>query len=177
MNDPLYPNAPETEGELELTHSDKAAGIFTEPSATFAAAAKFPPKTVDWLLPLIILIVVASLSNIILTSNPEIKRQIVEKQMEGAEKSLAQMVQEGKMTEAEAQTALDNQREMFQKGGAFFTVISIVSITVMSFIIFFIISGILYLLSKLALKGEGTYASAMVATGLPYYIYTLQAIV
>ncbi|HEX2984387.1 MAG TPA: YIP1 family protein, partial [Ignavibacteriales bacterium] len=53
----------------------------------------------------------------------------------------------------------------------------IVSITVMSFIIFFIISGILYLLSKLALKGEGTYASAMVATGLPYYIYALQAIV
>lgn len=177
MNDPLYPNMSASEEELELAHSDKAAGIFTEPSATFSAAAKFPPRTIDWLMPLFILIIVAALSTIILNSNPEIKRQIIDKQMEGTEKALAQMVEKGDMSEADAQTALDNQRQMMQQGGAFFTVIGIVSIVVISFIAFFIISGVIYLLSKLVLKGEGTYVSAMTATGLPYYIYALQAIV
>ena len=36
--------------EDELSHTDKLAGLFTEPSSTFQSIAKFPPKVIDWLL-------------------------------------------------------------------------------------------------------------------------------
>ncbi len=173
MEDSLHPGQEE---EVELSHSDKAVGLFTEPSKTFGFMSKFPPKAADWLLPLLVVIIIASLSNVVLMSNPAIKRQIIEKQLETSKESLSNMIKEGKMTESEAQQALDNQQTMMEQGGAFFMVIGIVGIIVVSFIAFFIIAGVFYLIGKVALKGDGTFSSAMVATGLPYYIYGLQAI-
>jgi hypothetical protein len=56
-------------------------------------------------------------------------------------------------------------------------IIQTVSIFVVGFIIFLIIAAIHLMLSKLALKGEGTYASALVADGLAAYIGMVHVIV
>ena len=52
-----------------------------------------------------------------------------------------------------------------------------ISIPIIFFIVFFIIAGVYFLLSKFALKGEGTYKTTLSAYGLSYYVVIIQAIV
>lgn len=177
MNDPLYPNAAETEGELELTHSDKAAGIFTEPSATFAAAAKFPPRTVDWLLPILLLILVAGLSPTIYRTNPEVRRQMIEQAVSQREKQLEESLKSGQITQEQAEQGIEQTRAFIENGGPFFTIMNFLIVAVFFTIIFFIVAGIYFLLSRFLLKGTGTYSSVLVASGLTSYIGIIQVIV
>ncbi|MCX7798525.1 MAG: YIP1 family protein [Melioribacter sp.] len=169
--------APEEPEELELTHTDKLVGIFTEPSKTFSMISAEGAKTSDWLIPLLILILTAILSNILMMSNPVIKSSIIEKQMKQLEKNLDEAVAKGQITESQKEEQLENIRERMEKGGLVYTVFNIIGIIVFSFLVFFIVSGVLLLFVKLILKGEGTYKDAMTAYGLPYYISVIQIII
>ena len=157
---------PEELVEAELSHTDKMVGILSEPSNTYESTAKFPPKTIDWVIPLILVVVLSIASQFILFSNPEIKYQIVQKQTEAIQKA----VQEGKITQEMA----DKQIQFMS--GSFMSIISSVSTLVIVPIIFFIVTLILFLLSKFALKGDGTYSSALVANGLSMYILMIHII-
>ena len=48
-----------TKEEYELSASDKFVSLFTEPSKLFADLSHQRPKTTDWLIPLIVLMVLA----------------------------------------------------------------------------------------------------------------------
>lgn len=167
MSEPGFREEPMEE---ELSHTDKIAGIFTEPSATFEKIAKFPPKTIDWILPVIFMIVFALVSSFAIQSNPV----IMSKQKAEMQKQNDEAVQQGKMTQEQADRAME-----MMEGGArgVFMVIQMVSTTFFLFILFFIVSGIYYLVSRYALKGEGTYSAAMVSNALPYYIGLISIII
>jgi len=45
--------------DLRASMSDKIVRVFTEPTKLFADLAQSKPKTVDWLVPLIVLILLA----------------------------------------------------------------------------------------------------------------------
>jgi hypothetical protein len=171
-------SAEPTPDEEQLSHSDKLTGLFTEPGKTFAKMAKSDPKTIDWLLPVCIMILLAIISNIVLMSNPVIKADAMDKQMKQMEKNFSEMVAKGQLTQEQADEQLENMRERFAGGfGAGLIVIQAVSTIVVLFIIFFIVSLVYFILSKSILKGNGTFASAMVANGLPYYINIIQIII
>lgn len=168
-------NAPE---ETELSHTDKIVGIFTDPSTTFANVAKFPLRTIDWLLPFLILLAFVAVSQLVVSSNPEIAYQIKQKQMEGVQKSFADAVEKGQMTQEQADKQMETVEEQMESmSGGIGKVIQTVSIFIVGFIFFFVICGVYFLLSKFALKGDGTYVSAMVATGLTSYISMIQVLV
>ncbi|QQS35114.1 MAG: YIP1 family protein [Ignavibacteriales bacterium] len=168
-------NIPE---EQELSHTDKMVGVFTEPAAIYTSTAKFPLRTIDWLLPFIILLALVAISQVIVTSNPEIAYQIKQKQMEQIEKNFADAVEKGQMTQEQADQQMERiQEQMESFGGGIGKVIQVVSIFIVGFIFFFIVSGIWFLLSKFALKGDGTYVSALVASGLTAYISMIQVLV
>ncbi|MDH7605897.1 MAG: Yip1 family protein [Melioribacter sp.] len=168
------PNEPE---ELELNHTDKLVGVFSEPINTFSKMSALGPKTSDWLIPVIIFIVVAILSNILMMSNPAIKSSVIEKQMARLEKNFDDAVAKGQMTEAQKEQQLETIRERMERGGIANTIFSAFGILIFTFISFFIVSGVFFLLTKLILKGNGTYKDAMSAYGLPYYIFVIQVIV
>lgn len=157
--------------EFELNHTDKLVGIFTEPGVTFEKTAQFKPKTADWILPLILVIIASSVSLLVLMSNPQIKYQLMEKQIE----SLQKQADEGRITQEMADQQEERIREFSE--GSLGSIFSIVGIVFGSFIIFFIISGVFFLASKFILKGDGSYSSAMVAYGLPHYVVVIQVIV
>lgn len=154
--------------EQELNHSDKMIGIITAPSETFEKIAKFPPKTMDWFLPVLILCVVISLTQILVMTNPEIAYQTKQKQQEQLDKA----VLEGQITQEQADQRMNQLNNM----GAIVHVFSSVGIFLFVFIFFFILCGIYFLLSKFALKGDGAYASALVADGLVSYIGIIHVI-
>ncbi len=160
------------EDEFELSHSDKLVGLFTEPAQTFEKIAQAPIKVIDWLVPLLIFIVVLSLSTVIMQSNPQIKYQMLEKQTETMEKSFSKYVDSGAMTQEQADTQLDAMRERMD-GGMAMLIPQIIGIVIFTFIVFFILAGFYYGVARLILNGDGTFGNAMVAYGLPFYIATV----
>lgn len=169
-------NADEGE-EIELTHTDKLVGVFAEPVTTFSKMAKSEPRHLDWFLPVILLIVVAAVSNFVMMSNPYIKNSVIEKQMSKMEEGFQQAVDEGKMTKEQASAQMDNIRENMEKNMAAGQVFQVIGMVIFIFGTFFIISLVYWLMAKFGLKGEGSYASTMAAFGLPYYISIIQVIV
>lgn len=166
---------PEDE-EFEMSHTDKLVGVFTEPSSTFDKIAQFPPKTIDWLLPLFSVIILSILAYVVITSNPVIKYSLIEKQMKGMEERFDQMVKDGQLTEAQKDEQLERTREFMSNSSGATLVFTAVGITITMFVMFFLISLFFFLISKFVLKGDGGYSSTMVAFGLPYYIIIIQIV-
>lgn len=164
--------------EFEMSHTDKLVGVFSEPGNTFSKMSKFPPKTTDWIIPILIIIVVALLSNIVMMSNPTIRMSITEKNMRNIEKRFDEMVAKGQMSQTQANEQLETIRERMDQGVTAASIaLQAVSIVIVTFLIFFVVSGVFFLFAKFALKGEATYKDAMVAYGLPHYIIVIQVIV
>ncbi|MBZ0198904.1 MAG: hypothetical protein K8H86_03485 [Ignavibacteriaceae bacterium] len=174
-------NPQEPEMPDELTHSDKMTGVFTEPGTTFTQTALFPPRTSDWLLPLLLVIVVSIIANIVLMSNSETSFLLKDKQMEQIKKQdveLQKKVKKGELTAEQAEQQSEAMRQGIEMmSGPIGMVISSVGIIVARFAFFFIFVLIFFLLAKYAFKGEGTFTSAMTAYGLPHYILAVQALV
>ena len=163
--------------EEELSHSDKMIGIFTEPSSTFEKIAKFPVKTVDWLLPVLILLVVVAITQILVMSNKEIYYQTQQKQMQQIEKTFDQMVAKGQMTREQADEQLEKARQRMEMGrGALGKVLQTLGIFIVGFIFFFLVALIYFLFAKFAFKGDGGYTSVLVASGLTSYIVIIQIV-
>lgn len=167
------PTEPE---EQELNHSDKMVGIFSEPKATFEQAAKFPPRTVDWLLPVLILFLLVGISSTILMSNEEIAYDLKQKQRERLQKSFAEAVESGRISEEQAQEQMDKIEDQMNMRGPVTIIITFISILIGGFIVFFIIAAIYLLFAKFVFKGDGSYTSALVGSGLPAYITMVQVI-
>ncbi|UCH64760.1 MAG: YIP1 family protein [Ignavibacterium sp.] len=171
-------NSEQEESQEELSHSDKMIGVFTEPGKTFDNVSKFPPRTKDWVLPLVILLALVAITQIILMQNSEIAFQAKQKQAAKVQEQLDEAVKNGQITQQQADQQMDAIIEqMDQSTSPVRLVIQTVSIFVVGFIIFLIIAAIHLMLSKLALKGEGTYASALVANGLAAYIGMIHVII
>ncbi len=167
----------EPDMETELSHSDKFIGIFTEPSRTFDRIAKFPPKTVDWFLPVIIMLVLVIISQFLMMSNKEIYYQIQQKQIEKMEKSFNEMVAKGQMTREQANQRLNEIEDRMGQGfSPVQMILQSVGILIFGFIFFFIMAGIYFLFVKFVLKGDGPYASVLVASGLTAYIAMIQIV-
>jgi len=158
----------------ELNHSDKMIGIFTEPTKTFEHTAKFPPRNKDWVIPLVIFLFIVAVIRMVSMMNEEVYFEAKQKQIDAIEK----MVESETLTREDGDSAIDSideQMEFMQ--GPVGWVITIATTLIFGFIVFFIIVGIYFLFVKLLLKGEGGYASALVANGLTAYISTVQYII
>jgi hypothetical protein len=179
MNEvPYDPEQGEFSEDNELSHSDKAAGVITEPGVTFSETAKYPPRAKDWLIPLGIYIILFVTSQIIQFSNPVISYDAKKKQIEAMEKSLDAQVQKGEMSREQADQFLEGMGRMnffiFRIIGSFFGFI----------VFFFIIAALYYVFGRFVFKGDGNYSSALVSMALPLYIgiieiliYTIAALV
>jgi len=164
------------EEEFELNHSDKMVGLFSEPANTFEKIALMPVKVFDWIMPLLIFMVILSLSTVIMQTNPQIKYSMMEKQMQSIQTNFNEAVNSGRMTQEQADTQLEAIRERMDEGGMAMLIPQIIGIIIFTFIVFFVISGFYFLIAKFVLKGDGSYGSAMVAYGLPFYIASIQVI-
>lgn len=173
-NETITPTAESNGGTGELSHSDKMIGVFTEPAKTFSITSKFPPRTKDWVIPVLILFFIAALMRIIAMTNEEVYFEAKKKGIEQIEK----MVDSGTLTREQADEAINGiDQQMAFMNGPVGWVITIATTLIFGFIVFFIIVGIYFLFIKFLFKGEGTFSSALVANGLTVYIGILQMII
>lgn len=165
---------PETPQEEELNHSDKMIGVFTEPGKMFEQTAKFPPRNKDWVVPILILFILIGITRTISMMNEEVFLEAKQEQIERIEK----MVEDGTLTQQQGDNALDGiDSQMDMMRGPLGWVINIASVLIFGFIFFFIVAGIYFLFVKFLLKGDGSFASILVANGLTAYITLIQIII
>ncbi len=177
MNDELNSNLSSSEPSNkieELSFLDKVAGIFVEPSKVFENIRLFNPKTIDWLVPIVILIILTIFTNLLVTSNPEIKAEIESIQRKAYEESLEKAVKEGKLTEQQKEEQLE-QIEKFTSGPAM-RIIQYISIAVFTFVFLFIITAVYHLIWGIIFKGQGNYANALSVYGLSQFINMVEII-
>jgi hypothetical protein len=131
--------------------------------------AKFAPKTIDWIVPLIIFSIVSVIAFGVQMSDSQVEYEFIEKQMPKVEESLQSAIDSGAITEEQADTQRDLARKMLvitAYAGKFFAPW-----------IMTLIFGLLYfVLAKYVNKGQGTFKSSLVALSLPAYILMLGAI-
>lgn len=167
-------NTEQTNQQEELSHSDKMIGVFTEPSNTFETIAKFPVRSIDWVLPVVIVFILIGLMRSLAMLNEEVALQTRQTQIEMFDK----MVSEGKMTQEQADQAIEGiEKQMEFMRGPVGWVINVVSTLIFGFIFFFIIAGIYFLFIKFLFKGEGNYQHVLVASGLTSYITMIQVLI
>jgi hypothetical protein len=164
----------EIQEEPELGHSDKIIGLFSEPKKTFEKMSAYSPKTIDWLLPITLLLFIVVLSRVLIIQNPDLAYQVKQQQKESMEKSLNTAVEKKQITSEQKEERLNQSLESMNK--PIFQLLGYVGIIIGGFIIFFIISGVYFLFARFALKGEGTYVAALVANGMTSYIGIIQIV-
>ena len=152
-----------------MSFTDRAAGIFYEPSKVFESLKTSGVNFVDWFVPVLLLAILASVSAYVRLSSPELRYQ----SMQVAEQGIDKMVSEGKMTADQAQLAKDRM----ESGGGAFVAIGIVGALVGTFLVFFIVSGVWLLVGKFALKGSMTYTHTMGIVGLANWIAIVGVII
>lgn len=157
----------------ELNHSDKMIGVFTEPSNMFKITSYFPPRTKDWLIPILIVFALVGIIRSISMMNEEVFFEAKQQQIKGIEK----MVESGTIPKDQEDAMIErvNQQMEYMRGPVGW-ILNIVSTLIFGSIFFFIVAAIYFLLIKFALKGDGGYQHVLVASGLTAYITMIQVI-
>jgi hypothetical protein len=164
------------EPEEPIAFIDKVIGIFTSPGDTMEKISQKPPKVLDWIIPVIIMIVIMFLSSWLTDQNASIKSQKNDYELKVTEKSFNMQVEAGALTQEKVDELLDNYYYAKQKDDPYKFIKLVGSLVFGIFLIFFLVNIIFFLLSRFILKGEGTYNNALVAYGFAYYILILQVI-
>jgi hypothetical protein len=174
-----------------LSFTEKFVGLFFNPTKTFSKLAAFPPKTIDWLIPLTISIIITLLSIFIHINNPAIQLDMKHKE----ELRIQKMVDEGKLSHDQAIQLLKalnknshsttfyllpyiklTQEDYKNSNSTNFDLLLYISLITSLFLNFFLVSAVLMIFVKKLLGGQGSFKSAMVAFGLPIYILIAQSL-
>lgn len=166
-----YPN-----NKKQLSHSDKMAGILTEPANLFKDYGN-NAKTSDWLIPILVLIIFATASSFLVMSNPVLKHEVIEKQMEIIQQNFDNAIAEGQISKDAANQQLDTIRDNMDKQMQAGLYINVIVLVVLSFVLFFIISGAYFLIFRFVLNENGSYKDSLSVFGLSQYINVLNVII
>lgn len=158
----------------EMSLIDKLIGVLVEPSRVFEYIKVKGSKTVDWLIPILLLIVFTILSSWTIMQNPEIKADLDAKQRAAIEENLDKAVKEGKITQQQKEEQLE-QIEKFT-GGPAMQIIQYISIAVFMFVFLFVLSGVYFFIWTFLLKGQGKFSDAVSVYGLSTVISLIEVI-
>ncbi|MCS7229445.1 MAG: YckD family protein [Candidatus Kryptonium sp.] len=141
---------------------DKLVGVFTAPGEVFENVVKAKAQTTDWLLPILILIVLSIVSNFLKFGNHQIRDSLVMFQ----EQRIDKLVEEGKMTEEQAEIA----KERISEFGRAQQIFSVLGILIGVPIVFLIVTLVYFLLGKLFFKGSVEFLTI-------FSIYSLSSLI
>jgi hypothetical protein len=149
----------------------KLFNVIAAPGEVFAEVSMAPMRPATWLVPVLIYAVVGVITVCILFAQPTIRQIIHDEQV----KALDQQVQQGKMTQAQEDQALQVMEKftgpaMMAVGGGVFMVI-------FSFISVFWWALVLWLLGRWILKARFDYLKAVEVAGLASVLIVLSMII
>lgn len=154
-----------------LTKSDAVAGMFTEPGNTFSTIAA-SAKQHYWVLPIIIFIIVNLISAFLFFSDEQLVNKVMDKQFQKVEQKMEENVKSGKMTQEEADVALEQTEKFMNPKGVFFLITGYGSGVVLPFILLFVLC-LVYLIALKILKADFDYVNILNVIGLSFIVLAI----
>ena len=144
--------------DAEPTHFAKVLEIFTKPAKTFEQMSKFPPRTIDWFLPVLILSVLIIITPYVLINNNSIYYQVKQQQIERNQKTFNKMVEKEIMIQQADDKIIKMKFRMSDSFIADFLISHIIWSLFLLFIIYFVIAGFYFFIVTRVLKGKESIA-------------------
>ena len=165
---------PTTEGPPPVPESSsllsRMVNVFAAPDEVFEEVKRTPKTAANWLVPAIISAVVGVVAAVVLFSQPTILRQM----QEGQTRVMEKQVQDGKMTQEQADKATEAMEKII---GPMMMVIGAVGAVAVSFGRVFWWGLVMMLIAKWFLKSQIRYLKAVEIAGLASLIITLGGVV
>lgn len=143
--------------------------VFSSPGDAFSGLRESESKASYWLIPLILLIVLASVSSYLIFTNETLKTQALEAQTQAIQKQ----VDQGKMTQEQADQAKSRMENM----GGMLIAIGIVGSAIFLSVMVFGAGLVLWLAGKFALKSTAGYSKHLELYGISSWIGILGGVV
>jgi hypothetical protein len=158
----------ESRGAISFT--DRLANVFASPSEAFADLATTPNRTLTWLVPFLLFILFSIIFTYLLYANDTLKTQVFDLQTQG----LHEAVQEGRMTQADADTARERLESVGP--GLFLLIGSLPAILFVS-VYFFCGALFLWIAAKIVWKSPAPYMKHVELYGIASWIGLLGYVV
>jgi len=157
----------EQEEQEELSKIEAITGIFTEPGNTFESINKVSKNY--WLLPMIITIVLGLITSFLFFSDSEIAEKVMDKQTKKAREKMEENVKSGKMSQEQANDALEKTEKFMNPNSLFFKLIGYIGSAIGNIVLLFILS-LIYLIFLKIMKAQFTYLNLLNVIGLAMVI-------
>ena len=152
-----------------MPFTEKLTNIFASPGELFENVRTTGPTTGNWLIPWVIFVVVAIAMSQLVVNNLSLMDQL----RATIREKFDQPVQEGKMTEEQA----DQAYELTKPGSRFFVLVQIGGTIVGSLGALFALGLLYWLVGKSAMGATVPYMKVVEVVGLTFFIGTLEQIV
>lgn len=163
------------EEQQELSQMDAISGVFTEPGNTFEAIAKFPKRNF-WLLPVIILVITSVVTSFLFFSDTELVGKMMDKQKQQMREKMQESVKDGKMTQEQANDAIEKAEKFMDPNGLFFKITGIAGSVVSPFLMLFVLSVIYMLLLKM-FKANFEFTNILNVVGLSLIVSAVGSVI
>lgn len=158
---------PEPTATLSMT--DKFVGILTSPGEIYQSIVSSESKASNWSFPFIIAILFSMVFTYVVFTQPPIQDEMKATQAKQFEKSVA----EGKMTQEQADRAL----EFSQPGSPMFLVFGMVGVVFVLAFTLFVYTLVYWLIGKMIFKSTASYGKILELYGLSWYIMPISTLV
>ncbi|MCB2203424.1 YIP1 family protein [bacterium] len=152
-----------------LSFSDKFIGVLTEPGATYENVRAAGPRTSDWVIPAIIMMIVIAAGTLARFANPDFLAQVQEAQYT----ALEERVESGEMS----QEQYDQARQQMESMSGFYGPIGAVTGAIGWIILFFITALFYWLVTKFIMQGDIGYTAMLSVLGLVMFISILDQLI
>jgi hypothetical protein len=152
-----------------ISFSDIIVNVFASPADAYEGIRTSPTRASVWVVPLIVLMLLSCCFTWLMFTNEAMKTQFMDSQRTRME----EQVQAGKMSQEQADRALDQM----EKAGGMMIVFGSIGAVLMITIMFFLAALIFWLVGKFGLKAEGGYGKYLELYGAAQWIGVLGIIV
>lgn len=169
--DEITTNPTPTEEKAEMSFSDKVMNVFSAPGELFESVAKSEKQNSNWSIPLILTMIAGIIFVFIAFSQAPIQDQIREQ----TEKSLQKQVENGKMTQEQADRAMSVNPA--KPGSPLFMVFGSVGVAFVTAAMLFGFALAFWLAGKWVFKASVSYSKVLEVVGLSMYVSVLGSII
>ncbi len=177
MTDEYNDQQDEMADDEGLSHTDKIVALATEPGAMFTSAAKYPVNTVDWMLPIFIVLLLTIISSALIMTVPEIKLEIKEKSRVSMEKRFEEQLKKGASAEEIAKAREMGEKQLDYIGSPTGLIFQSIAILIGGFVVFLIIVGFFHLFFKLVFQTEIEFKQSLFIVGISEYVSAINIII
>lgn len=152
----------------EMSLSDKFIGILSSPGEVYTTVATTEPKNGNWAIPLIIAILMSLIFTYVVFTQPAIQDEMHTQQMKGLQHS----VEQGKMTQEQADKAM----EFSKPGSSMFLLFGSIGVVFVLFVMVFGYSLAYWIGGKIIAKSSVGFMKVVEVYGLSMFVVVVSTL-